>query len=267
MKTIVVASQKGGVGKTTVTLNLSYALAKRRWRVLVVDADPQGAIGLGLSDKLERTPGLAEYIVGEGSLEQLAIRTKLGELSLLVRGRVSPQFTPQFSAALQDGSVFSRLFQEAASLYDLVIVDTPCGFSGISLGAMRHADHILSPVQAEPVAFRSVPQLLQVAKWLKKEGSAVQVAGFVMSMLQLDDPVSAEVAQELKDNFPSQLVFETQVPRDRIFLKASAAGVPLGLLNRRPPAEAAIFDKLAIELEEKLALHEELNDEPLSLLD
>jgi chromosome partitioning protein len=267
VKALVIASQKGGVGKTTLSLNLSYAVAKRGWRVLVVDSDPQGAIGLGLSDKLEKTPGLAEYIVGEGTLDKLVIRTRLGGLHLLVRGRVSPQYTPQFSAALEDGKVFQRLLQEAESQYDLVLIDTPCGFSGISLGAMKHADHVVSPVQAEPVALRSIPQLLQVINWFQKDGHQVQMAGFVLSMLQPDDDVSSAVRDELLQTFPSKLLFHTHITRDKVFLKASASGVPLGLLSRRPPAQASMFDQLALELEEKLSLHEGITDEPLSLLD
>lgn len=267
MKSLVVASQKGGVGKTTLTLNMAYAVAKRGWRVLVVDSDPQGAVGLGLSEKLERASGLAEYVVGDGDLNELAIRTKLGDLSLLVRGRVSPQFTPQFASALEDGHVFSQVLQEAEGQFDLVVIDVPCGFSGVSLGAMRVSDFVISPVQAEPVALRSIPQLLQVLQWFQKEGHSVQMLGFVMSMVQPDDPISAEVIEEVRNKLPSQLIFETMIPRDNVFLKASAAGVPLGLLSRRPPVQANIFDRIALELEDRLSLHEGIDDEPLSLLD
>lgn len=267
MKVIVVASQKGGVGKTTLSLNLSYALAKRGWRVLVVDCDPQGAIGLGLSDKLEGAPGLAEFIVSKGDLSSLAIQTRLAGLSLLVRGRVSPQYTPQFASALENGTVFQRLYEAAKDSYEIVLVDTPCGFSGITLGAMRHADYVISPVQSEPVSLRSIPQLLQVINWFQREGHSLQMSGFVMSMLQDQDDISQSVAQEMLDTFPQDLLFNTHIPRDSVFLKASAAGVPVGLLSRRPPAQANLFDTLALEVEERIALHEDFEDEPLSLLD
>ena len=267
VKVLVVASQKGGVGKTTISLNLAYAMANRGWRTLLVDTDPQGAIGLGLTEKISQAPGLAEFTVRREPLSKLVIKTRLSTFRLLTLGQMSAQYTPQFNAALADGSVLHRLIQEAQGDNDLMLIDTPCGFGGSSLGALRVCDFVLSPVQAEPVALRSIPQILEVVAWLQEEGYPLQIVGLLVSMFQSHDETSAAVVEEIRTHFPEQLLFKTVVPRDPSFLKASAAGVPLGLLSRRPPAGARVFEQLAFELEERLAMYEESNDGPISLVD
>jgi chromosome partitioning protein len=95
----------------------------------------------------------------------------------------------------------------------------------------------------------------------------VQLAGVVLTMLQSGNEDSIKVAQEAWRLFPADLVLETAVPRDNVFLKASAEGVPLGLLRRKPPAVAAVFDLLASEIEPRLALEPEPgSEESVSLL-
>lgn len=265
MKVLSVVSQKGGVGKTTVSLNLALSLARRGHRVLLVDTDPQGAIGLSLQ-RGNTTPGLASYVARRVPLERVITHTKFPEFDLVPMGNIAIQDTPAFAARLNDGAELMRLLSECGA-YDLVMFDTPSGFSGVTMGALKVSTHVVSPLQAEPLAVRSASQLLEVLAALRREGVAVSLAGLVLTMLDLRNGESLSVATEVWTDFPDTAVLQTNVPRDPAFLKASGAGVPVGLLSRSPPPVAALFDQLAQELEPRLGMRKEVKDDgPISLL-
>lgn len=268
MRSVALASQKGGVGKTTVALNLAYAFALRGWRTLLVDADPQGSIGLSLVGDAAGREGFVELLEGAGSLESLALTTREPNLRILAAGGVSPFRGDRWEAAVRKGGAVDRLLEEAATGCDLLVADTASGLHGATLELVGACDHLLVPIQAEPLALRSVTQVLEAVGKLREDGRAVSVAGFLVTMLSSRQSVSLGVAQEVWSMLPLELVLEAFVPRDEAFLVASAHGVPLGLLGRRPPPVASVFDRVAAELEVKLGLvAEEAELEPISLLD
>jgi chromosome partitioning protein len=146
--------------------------------------------------------------------------------------------------------------------------DTPSGFGGGTLGALRVSSFAICPVQAEPIAARSLLRIFDVIGGLRDKGAVVQLAGVLLTMLQTKDKSSLGVAEDLWKTLPGHLLFETSVPRDPAFLEASAAGVPVGLLRRRPPPVAMVFDQLAVEVENRA--HLEVNDSteaPIALVD
>lgn len=264
---VCVASQKGGVGKTTVVLNLAHAIARRGWRTLVIDTDPQGGVGLSLSKRTAAAPGLAQYAAGAAALDQVIIQTKLEALAVLPVGRLAMQDTPGFGGVLENGALLAGLMQQTEGRFDVVFLDTPSGFSAITLGAMRACGAVLSPVQAEPLAARSLSHLLEVLGALRNEGVAIELLGIVVTMLQARVDKSLSIADELWAQLGDR-VFQTSIPRDAAFLEASAAGVPLGLLSRRPSTASAAFEALALEVEARLHLIS--NEEaygPVSLVD
>jgi chromosome partitioning protein len=267
VKTVAIISQKGGVGKTTLALNLSYSAGFRGWRTLLVDTDPQGAVGLSLRGADRHPEGLAEVVSGRASLRDALIPTRLHNFQILPLGQVPPVHARRWSHEMEDGAVFQRLFERLSGSYDLVFLDTPPGLSGAACGVLRSARHVLGPLQAEPLALRSVPQLLEVIEALQQAGQEISLTGLILTMLQTRHASSLAVARDSWAHFPPQLVFETTVPRDPIFLRASELGVPVGLLRRRPPAVAAVFHQLVAELEPRLGLGEEEEDDgSMSLL-
>lgn len=264
---LAIASPKGGVGKTTLSLNLGLAMARRGWRTLVADADPQGGIALSVSEKLRSLPGLVDVLAGKTSLDEALVATRLDAFKLLPLGVLAATDIDAWSSSLASGEAFARLSQAARGQFDLVLIDTAPSLAGASLGVLRAADFVLVPLQAEPLAARAVSQLLEVIASLRATGQGPRLAGLVLSMLQSRNDVSLEVAQESWRLFPEELVFDATIPRDAAFLRASAVGVPVALLNRRPPPAAAAFDHLAAELEIRLGLvPEEDFDNALSLL-
>ncbi len=269
LRSLVIASQKGGVGKTTVALHLAHAMAQKGSQVLLVDCDPQGAIGLSLSKKLSQHVGFSEYVDNNLSLDQVIVRTRVPNFSILPFGTMSAVETERFSSILASGDQHRRLLYDAAQMgFEVVIVDTPCGFGGITIGALRAATHVLCPIQAEPIAIRSVKQILELVQTLHQQGFPIEIAGFLITMLQLRQEESYKVAQEVWENFPDTLLFDANVPRDSVFLEASAAGVPVGFLRRPPPPVAHVFDLVAAELESRLGLAQVREfDGPQSLVD
>jgi len=267
VRTLTIASQKGGVGKTTVALNLSFALAQRGWKTLLVDADPQGAIGLSLSTPPQKAAGLAGYVAGRHPFESAVKRTRQNGFDIMPMGRIALQDTHGFGAILLEGSALERLADDTRERYDVVVFDTPSGFGGVSMAVLKATDCVLAPLQAEPLGLRSVTQLFEVISGLLDQGHELKIVGIVLTMLQTRDPESLTVAEEVWTQLPQDLVLETAIPRDPVVLKANKAGVPLGLLSRRPPPLAAFFAQLAAELEPRMKLPVADDEGPIPLFD
>ena len=265
MKTAVVASQKGGVGKTTLALNLAFSLARASFRVVLIDADPQGAVGHSLQG-VRQSAGLYGLVRATTTVDEALLRTRVSELGIVPVGNVPPERAHEFANQLADGRALAELCHQFEGVYDLVLIDTPSGFGGATLGALRAANYVLSPLQAEPVALKTLPQLLSLLGALRGEGVDIELAAIVLCMLQQRNAESLAVAEEVWTRMPRELVVETTIPRDVAVLAASAAGVPLGLLSRlRPPPLALVFDQLALELAPRLGLTSEGDDGPVGL--
>lgn len=266
--TLAVASQKGGVGKTTTSLNLAFALAKRGWKTLVVDTDPQGAIGFSLQKRTQSgDQGLTDCLRGDISLDNAILKTRMPELSVLTFGK-RPDLSLSDGGDFLDTQALGALLSEARRDFQVVLLDTPGGTYGPTLTVLRCVDFVLLPLQAEPLALRSVTQILDLVGRLRQSGSAIQIAGFLLTMLAGQDQTSVSVAEEVSRLIPPDLVLNANVPRDPSFLKASLHGVPVGLLSRHPPQVAAVFDLIAHEVERRIGLiRMEEEDEPIPLLD
>ena len=266
MPIIAVVSQKGGVGKTTLTLNVGYALAERGWKTLVVDTDPQGGIGFSIGPGAARSQGLAAVLAAEVGAADAVLATRHGNFHLLPVGHVGAAQRTQWGAAL-DRRLADVIFDLAAN-YDVVLIDTPAGLGGATLAAIQVADAVVSPLQSEPLALRSVTQLVEMLAYLRSQGQPKPLAALIPTMVQTRVDASLGVTQEAFRLFPDDVILESFVPLDAMFLRASQLGVPVALTARRPPPVATVFDRIAAELEARIGLlTEEENYEPIPLLD
>src|SRR6187551_2792324 len=263
---IAFASLKGGVGKTTTALNCAFAFARRSSRTLLVDADPQGAIGLSLDGVGER-PGLAASLANGESPLASVIKTRLPELHILPMGGVAALDVDALSQSARENDVLKRIIDRSQQEYDVVLFDTPAGLGGMTRLALEAVDSVVAVAQCEPLALRSLPRLLELLGQLRESGGDCSLLGVVGNMSSFRDPVVLASLEELWGLYREQ-VFETAIPRDAIFLQASQAGVPLGLLSRRPPGVAAVFDSLVAEIEVRLGVDEgDKDDGPIRLVD
>jgi chromosome partitioning protein len=254
---ITIVSQKGGVGKTTLALNLAHSLARRGWKTLLADSDPQGAIGLSLSRKTRGMRGLLDCLEGKARPGEVVLKTREPLLDVLTAGKRPTLEIAERSAEYYNRQAVRRVFQQAAeSGYEILLMDTPAGFFGPTMSIVMESDFLLAPQQAEPLAIRSAPQILETIRALQDQGLPAHLLGLVLTMVQRGQEESAGVLREVRNSLPEEVVLETVVPRDAIFLKASARGVPVSLLQKNPPAAALVFDQIAAEIEKRAELGE-----------
>jgi chromosome partitioning protein len=267
MISLAIVSPKGGVGKTTLCLNLAYAFAQLGRRTLLIDTDPQGGIGHSLSGRAKDAGGLVDMVAGEPA-ELVILQTRNPNLSILPMGQPPWDRLSAWSAQLAEPDLLASHMAPIEASYDIAIIDTPAGLAGPTYGVMSYATDILMPIQTEPLAIRVVGQLMEVLAHIKAQGARAKLSAVVLTMARLRDETSLSVSQEAWGLFPEKLVLDTLVPRDAELLQASAHGVPVGLLRKRPPPVSAVFDRIAAELEPRLGMMETTDDEqPITLLD
>lgn len=251
---IAICSQKGGVGKTTVALNLSLALAERGHRTLVVDLDAQGGIGLSLAQGDTELEGLAELLMGQLEPDAALCPTKVDTLSLLPRGRLDPADTCEYEHALYVDRALDHALEFYRDDFALIILDTPSGTGMVTRAALRFADYVLVPSQAQALALRSVGQILRVIEQVReKENPHLTLLGILPTFADKSEDASLSTLVEMWSGLAG--LTETTIPRNEVFTRASAEGVPLKFLGGPPSPEARRFDLLAAELEGRLADH------------
>lgn len=248
MRRLAITSAKGGVGKTTVALNLALAFADRGTRTLLVDTDPQGGVGHSLARGDVELPGLADVLAGERIATDVLLPTKHPSLTLLPRGRLAPYDVAAFELALARTPTLDELLEEVASDFDLAIIDTPAGLGLVSRAVLRDADFVLLPFQAEPLALRSIVQSLEVLRHVKSaENPRLELAGILPTMVARHQEASQEVMTEIWSGFEG--VLDSSIPRADVFVTASRRGVPLAFLGGPRSPESRRFDVLAAELD------------------
>lgn len=248
---ISVSSQKGGVGKTTLSINLAHAFARAGIRTLLVDTDPQGSVGLSLTRQSRLLKGFYDYIEDPTlPLDSLVVATRMETFSLVACGHAS-DYDPGggMGSHLARVRSFQRLV--AAAGYEMCLFDTAAGLFGVTSDVVTSCDAVLVPQQSEPLGIRSVPKLLEGLNRLRVMNPRLQVLGVCLTMVQHDLEESVGAAAALRQILPEPLVFQTQIPRDGLYIKASAKGLPVGAMEGGGEI-AAIFDALKLEIDTKM---------------
>ena len=267
---IAVCSQKGGVGKTTLSLNMALAFAELGHNTLLIETDAQGSLGASLLKPEGFAPGIVRFFNDEYPLSEALVQTKVAGLSLLPFGEIDPIEMLDFESNLLRGNLVSRLV-EGGRLegFDLVIFDCPSGFGMMTQAVLRAVEHLIVPVQAEPLSLRTIAKFLRGVESIQAIGNPrLSLIGMVLMMFDRKSDASFSVLQSAWESFDASMVLETVVPRQKVYLEASLRGVPVGFMAKGKSPEGRRFRGLAEEVFNRLTHKEEGADdgEPIQTL-
>lgn len=252
MITIAISSQKGGVGKTTVSINLSHAFARHGQRTLLIDADPQGSVGLSLTRQSRLLSGFYDLVDRpELQLADLVVPTRMETFSLVPAGQASAYELGGGNEITQPR--LRRILGEAeAAGFDVCIIDTAAGLFGVTAEILSASNAVLVPQQSEPLGIRSVPKMLEALMRMRLANPKLQILGVLLTMVQPDLEESREAAVSLRNLLPPGMVLKTAVPREDLFIKASARGLPVGVMQEGSEI-LKTFEQLRDEITLKLS--------------
>ena len=230
-KIISVANQKGGVGKTTTTVNLSTILAKKGKKVLLIDTDPQGnaTSGLGVSKDVELS--VYDILIGDTEFDETLQETAVKNL------KVCPSNISLAGAEVQLVSMMSREQRLKTKLdkikdqYDYILIDCPPSLGLVTLNAFTASDSVLIPVQCEYFALEGLGQLLNTVNLVKKHlNKNLEIEGALLTMYDARTNLSNQVVKEVKKYFEDK-VYKTVIPRNVRLSEAPSYGMPINLYD------------------------------------
>lgn len=250
---LAVSSPKGGVGKTTIALNLALSLARQGHRTVLIDGDPNGDIMSCIDARDRPISGAYDLLFDHAQLPASLLKTTIDELSILP---ASGQRLPEAQLLQNDlAAAWRVLFDALMRNADVIIVDTAAGTYGPTFSILRAATHVLGVLQAETIAHRSFGVFARALESLP-EVERPAVLGVVLNMLQPSESASVDVLSEVCGELPPSWLFDVTIPRHPAFLRASSEGLPLGLVDdKNPPPVAWLFEGLASEVSGRLHLH------------
>ena len=249
-RVIAVTNQKGGVGKTTTSINVAYFLSKMGKRTLIIDFDPQGnaTSGLGI-DKQELGATMTEVIMRQIRLAKVVLPTEYKDLYLAPS--TSHLANTEVELAQADGR-FARLREALSGVidYDYIIIDSPPSLSLLTVNGLVAADYVLLPVQVEFYALEGLGQLLESMKLIRKGlNPSLKLLGVLPTMMDSRTTLSSQVYDEIKKYFPDK-IFKTTIPRNIRLAEAPSHGAPVGVYDRFSKGSRA-YKALAKEIVER----------------
>ena len=232
-KIIAVTNQKGGVGKTTTSVNLAACVASAGHRVLVVDADPQGNTTSGLGVRVtSATPTIYEVLSGEEELMGALAATPVETLSVLPSDIRLAGAEIELAGLEKREHVLGEILEAGRDAFDYIFIDCPPSLGLITLNALCAADGVLIPIQCEYYALEGVSALMSTIQKVQRINRRLAIEGVVLTMLDARTNLGVQVAQEVRKVFKGK-VYNTVVPRNVRLGEAPSHGLPIHLYDPR----------------------------------
>lgn len=247
-KVISISNQKGGVGKTTTTVNLAAFLAEKGKRVLIIDIDPQGNAGFGIgvnAEEIETT--IYEVLIDEIPIEEAIFQSEIKGLSIIPSNiHLSGA---QVNLLDMEGKEFilRNKLKGIRDHYDYILIDCPPSLGVLTLNSLVAADSVLIPLQCEYYALEGLSQLLRIVVMVQERlNKTLKIEGVVLTMFDPRTNLAAQVVADVRDYFKDK-VFNTIIPRNVKLSEAPSFGKPIGLYDKSCPGSVS-YEKLAQEV-------------------
>lgn len=225
---IAIANQKGGVGKTTTSINLSAALGEKGKKVLVIDTDPQGntTSGLGL-DKNELENTIYELLIGESSIDEVIAKDVATNVDIIPSNVNLAAVEIELIDAEDKEFILRNAIKEVRDNYDFIIIDCPPSLSMLTVNAMTTANTVLVPIQCEYYALEGLSQLVHTVNLVKSRlNEDLQMEGVVFTMFDARTNLSLQVVENVKEHIDEN-VYKTIIPRNIRLAEAPSYGMPI----------------------------------------
>ena len=226
---IAIANQKGGVGKTTTSINLSACIAAKGKKVLVIDIDPQGntTSGYGIEkNELENT--IYELILGDCSIEDCILKEVLPNISILPSNVNLAAAEIELIGVEKKEYILKNEVDWVKDRFDFIIIDCPPSLSLLTVNAMTTADSVLVPIQCEYYALEGLSQLIHTVNLVKERlNPDLEMDGVVFTMYDSRTNLSSQVVDNVKSHL-SQKIYDTLIPRNIRLAEAPSYGKQIG---------------------------------------
>ena len=247
-RAIAVANQKGGVGKTTTTINLSASLAAKGKRVLVIDMDPQGNTTSGFGvDKNELENTVYELILGECSIQECLLKDVIENVSLIPSNVNLAAAEIELIGVEKKEFILKNEVDWIRDQYDFIVIDCPPSLNMLTVNAMTTADTVLVPIQCEYYALEGLSQLIHTVNLVRERlNPTLDIEGILFTMYDARTNLSMQVVENVKDNL-NQRIYKTMIPRNIRLAEAPSYGMPINLYDPKS-AGAESYMALADEV-------------------
>lgn len=231
---IAVANQKGGVGKTTTTINLSASLAVKGQKVLVIDMDPQGntTSGFGIDkNALENT--VYELILGECSVQECLLKNVIDNVSIIPSNVNLAAAEIELIGVEKKEYILKNEVDWIKDQFDFIVIDCPPSLSMLTVNAMTTADTVLVPIQCEYYALEGLSQLIHTVNLVRERlNPNLDIEGILFTMYDARTNLSMQVVENVKSHL-NQRIYKTMIPRNIRLAEAPSYGMPINLYDPR----------------------------------